>query len=58
MNKLITTKEMKEIYGVCTQTLMRWRQAGLPHVKLNERNFRYDLQEVKEWFENKNKIVK
>jgi hypothetical protein len=52
--ELLTTKELAEHFKVTTQTIWRWRNKGLPYIKLNTQNFRYELNKVMEWVKEGN----
>ena len=53
MKNMKTTKELAELFNVSTQTIWRWRVQGLPHMKINSQNIRYDLEEVMSWLKGK-----
>ena len=44
----ITDKELREILKVSRQTLLAWRNKGMPHKKFGK-CVRYDLHEVLKW---------
>ena len=46
--KMITVKELQEILRISRQTVMRWRQEGMPHYK-HQASVRFELEEVKKW---------
>lgn len=48
MGKMITSKELQEIYSLSRSTIDRWRKEGLPVVKVG-RSVRFDLDNVQEW---------
>lgn len=48
-DKLLSTMEIAEVLGVTHQSIYLWRGQGCPHIKLGERTYRYDLQEVIDW---------
>jgi hypothetical protein len=52
--QLLTTKELAEHFKVTTQTIWRWRVKGMPHIKLNAQNCRYELPAVMEWIKGEN----
>jgi phage terminase Nu1 subunit (DNA packaging protein) len=51
---MITTRELMGILNVSHVTLIRWRRAGMPHVRLG-RVIRYDLDAVKLWMDEEHK---
>lgn len=53
MKKYITTKELAKMLQVAEITIFRWRQRGLPHIKVG-RSIRYDFDEVMKWIEKNN----
>jgi predicted DNA-binding transcriptional regulator AlpA len=55
MSELLTTRELADYFKVTTQTIWRWRDKGMPHIKLNSQNIRYDLVKVNKWIELQNK---
>lgn len=48
MGKMITSKELQEIYSLSRSTIDRWRKEGMPAVKVG-RSVRFDLDKVQEW---------
>ena len=53
MGKLITSKELQEIYSLSRATIDRWRKEGMPSMKVG-RGVRFDEETVREWIsENK-----
>ena len=53
MGKLITSKELQEIYSLSRATIDRWRKEGMPSMKVG-RGVRFDEEAVREWIsENK-----
>lgn len=54
MNKLLTTSELAVIYGVGRESIRKWRaKKDFPYYNMGPKSFRYDLEEVKEYFKNK-----
>jgi excisionase family DNA binding protein len=54
LKKLLTTKELAELLKVTTVTIWRWRDNGLPFIKIG-RSIRFDFDEVMKWIRaNKN----
>lgn len=53
MGKLITSKELQEIYSLSRATIDRWRKEGMPSIKVG-RGIRFDEELVRQWIsENK-----
>ena len=55
--KIYSTAEICEIFGISRMTLSRYINVGLPRLKAGEgrskrKNF-FDLEEVKEWMEKR-----
>lgn len=48
MGKLITSKELQEIYSLSRSTIDRWRREGMPSMKVG-RGVRFDEDAVREW---------
>ena len=58
MNKKVTTKELCEVYAVSKGEVSLWRkQEGFPFLQLGYKTYRYDLEEVEQYFKNKYKKV-
>lgn len=55
LDRSLTGKELAEKLKVHPATIRLWRSEGLPHTKLNTRLFRYNLEEVIQWSEQRNK---
>lgn len=51
MGKLITSQELQSIYSISRSTVDRWRNEGLPFIKIG-RGVRFDEDDVKEWIKN------
>lgn len=51
MKVLYTTKELEEIFKVTRHTLIKWREQGMPFVKIGG-TIRYDMDEIKKWIDN------
>lgn len=45
----LTVKDLCEIYGVSKTTVMNWRKAGIPFVRLGTRMIRFKKEEVEQW---------
>lgn len=50
MGKLITSKELQEIYKISRATVDRWRKEGMPCIKVG-RGVRFDEDAVMAWIE-------
>lgn len=48
MGKLITVKELMEIYSISRSTIDRWRKMGMPSIKVG-RGVRFDEDAVRAW---------
>lgn len=48
VGKLITSKELQEIYSLSRSTIDRWRREGMPSMKVG-RGVRFDEDAVREW---------
>ncbi len=55
MNKMVSTKELAEMFNVTAQTIWRWRVRGMPHIKINSTLIRYNLDEVMDWINSNQK---
>ena len=49
---MIKTEELCEYLNIHKNTAYNWRKSGMPFYGKTETNFRYDLNEVKEWLKN------
>lgn len=55
MGKLMTVKDIQEIYSLSRATIDRWRKEGMPSMKVG-RGVRFDEEAVEKWIkENKQK---
>jgi len=52
VNTVIKTEELCEYLNIHKNTAYNWRKSGMPFYGKTETNFRYDLNEVKEWLKN------
>lgn len=53
MDKLLTVKELQDIYSISRATIDRWRKEGMPFVKVG-RGVRFNTEDVHAWImENK-----
>jgi len=50
MTDLLTTEDLIRTFEVTKVTVHNWRKAGMPHVKLSPKVFRYRLEAIEEWF--------
>ena len=57
MNNLMTTKQLADKLQVAEITIRKWRETGLPFVKLG-RAVRFEPEAVNEWIKQQNKVVK
>jgi excisionase family DNA binding protein len=55
MKAYLTTKDVCEILKVSRETLYNWRKDGLPFTRVMT-TIRYNLDEVRRWIEEQNKI--
>jgi hypothetical protein len=46
---VLTSADLRRLYGVCDGTLRLWRKRGLPHVGGGLIRPRYSLTEVEQW---------
>lgn len=54
MNNLMTTKQLADKLQVAEITIRKWRETGLPFVKLG-RAVRFEPEAVNEWIKQQNK---
>lgn len=54
MNNLMTTKQLADKLQVAEITIRKWREKGLPFVKLG-RAVRFETEAVNEWIKQQNK---
>lgn len=53
--KYITEKELTEMFGVCMETVRRWRKRdGLPYTKVGKKIF-INFEDFTKWFEERKK---
>lgn len=57
--RFVKEKRLREIYGVSTQTVNKWKRLGMPFIPLNPARIlgrgsrsRYDLEAVENWLKN------
>ena len=48
VGKLITSKDLQEIYSLSRATIDRWRKEGMPSIKVG-RGVRFDEEAVRKW---------
>lgn len=48
-DKLLSTMELAKTLQVTIQSIYLWRAQGCPHIKLGEKTYRYNLQDVIDW---------
>ena len=54
MTRLMTAREVGEVLGVSTETVLRWVRAGrLPAFRLPSGQLRFDASELAEWLERR-----
>jgi excisionase family DNA binding protein len=53
MKQLLTTEQIAQYLQVSARTLATWRDEGMPHIAIMARSYRYDLEEVEEWLEER-----
>jgi excisionase family DNA binding protein len=53
-DRLYSEREMMKLLKISRSTIMRWRNEGLPHKRLNGRTVRYSLEEVTGWIKHFN----
>ena len=51
--EFLTINELADVFRVSLATIYRWREDGLPYVKIG-RLARYDFDDVRKWIEQKN----
>lgn len=49
----MTTEQMTQHLQVSPRTLATWRDEGMPHIAVTARSYRYDLDKVQEWLEQR-----
>ena len=52
---MLTTRELAKILGVHEQTIRGYVRQGMPCLKLNKSNFRFELEKCLNWFEERGK---
>lgn len=57
--RFVKERRLREIYGVSTQTVNKWKHLGMPFIPLNPARMlgrgsrcRYDLEAVEDWLKN------
>ena len=56
--RLFTKLDIASYLQVTTRNVEVWMRRGLPHRKLGKKCVRFDLNEVKDFFEKKCKVVR
>lgn len=46
---MYTTTELCEYFNIHYNTVYNWRKKGMPFYGTEDTNFKYDLEEVKNW---------
>lgn len=54
MGTLITTKQLEQKLSVTAVTIWRWRNEGMPFLKLNN-SIRFEEEKVLKWLKDKGK---
>lgn len=50
--RYLTTKELSDVFGVTTQTILRWRnKKGLPAKKFSSRRLEFYIYDVLDWLD-------
>lgn len=55
LNRTLTTTELCVKIRVTNETVRLWRKKGLPHTRISNRVILYNLDEVVEWLEQRQK---
>jgi Helix-turn-helix domain len=53
MKQLLTTEQIAVYLQVSVRTLATWRDEGMPHIAITARSYRYDIEKVKEWLDER-----
>jgi excisionase family DNA binding protein len=51
--QLLTTEQIAQYLQVSPRTLATWRDEDMPHIAITARSYRYDLEKVQEWLEER-----
>ena len=57
MSKLLTNKELSELFKISRMTLNRWRGLGMPFINIGK-SIRFELEEVEKWIKDNNERIK
>ena len=57
MRTLINQEEMRDILGLSRATCISLRKEGMPHIQVSERSYRFNPDEVIEWFKVRTKKI-
>ncbi len=57
MEKLLTTKEVAEMFGVEQRTIYKFIKEGLKCIPIGPKDFRYSQKDVEEFIENKRQLA-
>lgn len=52
-NKLLSTEELAKYLNISTKTLYMLRKEGLPFIKVSDKTYRYNLEDVLAWLEER-----
>lgn len=52
MEKLLTTKEVSDYFGVKPRTISKFRKQGLKYIPIGSKDFRYKQEDVDEFAEH------
>lgn len=55
-NEFLTINDLSKFFQVSLATIYRWREDGLPYVKIG-RLARYNIQDVQKWIDEKNTFI-
>ncbi|WP_337098660.1 helix-turn-helix transcriptional regulator [Paenibacillus sp. YIM B09110] len=58
MEEIVTAKVVCDKLSISKRTLCKWKNEGLPSIKLSYNIVRYDLISVMEWVKERNKEQK
>lgn len=57
MEKMLTTKEVAEMFGVEQRTIYKFRKEGLKCIPIGTKDFRYSIKDIEEFIENKRQLA-
>lgn len=55
---LLNSKQLRKRLNVSYQTIINWRKDGMPCIKIGYNMIRFNLSEVMQWLETRNKGLK